>query len=85
VTAGQDGGRVWEVVTRREIAARRAAYLAAMSASLHPMAVLRCDRHLEDAADDDAVLQHVVVVIAHWPDGHEREVRLRISGTMAPN
>ena len=27
-----------------------------------PGAILRCDRHLENAAHDDAILQHVVVV-----------------------
>src|SRR5262245_13668354 len=34
----------------------------------HPRAALRRNRHLEDAADDDAVLQHVVVllVVADW-------------------
>jgi hypothetical protein len=29
----------------------------------HPMAVLRRDRHLEDAADDDTIVQHIKAVL----------------------
>ena len=33
----------------------------------------------EDAADDDAVLEHVVVVTLHWPEEREAFGRLSIS------
>jgi hypothetical protein len=35
-----------------------------VSARPHPRTVLRCDWHFEDAADHDAVFEHVVVIIA---------------------
>jgi hypothetical protein len=41
----------------------RAAYLAVVTARPHPRLVLWRNRHLENAADDDAVLHHVVVVL----------------------
>jgi hypothetical protein len=51
-------------LARRLIAMRGAADVAVVAARPHPMMVLRRDRHLEDAADDDAVLDHVKVVLS---------------------
>jgi hypothetical protein len=39
-----------------------AADLAVVAARPHPWAVRRRDRHLEDAADDDAVLEDAVIL-----------------------
>jgi len=36
----------------------------------------------EDAADDDAVLQHSDCSSRHWPNGREKDARWRISGVM---
>ena len=47
----------------RLVAVGRAAYLAVVAARPHRGAIRRCNRHLEDAADDHAILQHVVVVL----------------------
>jgi hypothetical protein len=38
--------------------------LAVVTARPHPGSVRRCNRHPENAADDHAVLEHVVVVVA---------------------
>jgi len=59
---------------RRLIPMRGPAYLAIMTARPHPGPILRRDRHLEDAADHDAILQHVVIVVAP-PAGQARVVR----------
>jgi hypothetical protein len=43
----------------------RAAYLVVMTARPHPRAVLRPDSVKEEnAADDNAVVEHVVIVVA---------------------
>jgi hypothetical protein len=38
----------------------------------------------EDPPDHCALTNHVVVVVAHWPDGRETFARLRISGDIVP-
>jgi hypothetical protein len=59
---------------------RGALDVAIVTARPHPGAVLRGDWHLEDAADHDAVLQHVVVVIAPFAGRARGRCALRISG-----
>jgi hypothetical protein len=48
----------------------RAANVAVMPARPHPGAALRSDSvEAEDAADDNAVFQHIVIVVAPLPRG----------------
>jgi hypothetical protein len=49
---------------RAHLSVRGAAYVAVVSARPHPGPILRCDLLLGNAPDHDAVLQHVVVVVA---------------------
>jgi hypothetical protein len=43
------------------VVVRRAAYLAVVTARLHPGAILWCGRRYEDAPDDGAVFKHAVI------------------------
>src|SRR5262245_52539704 len=48
---------------RRLVAVGGTADVSVVAASPHPGVILRRDRHLEDTADDNAVLEHVEVVL----------------------
>src|SRR5262245_54727471 len=43
---------------------RCAVFVIAVGQRPHPRTALRCGRHLEDAADDSAAFDHVVIIIA---------------------
>jgi hypothetical protein len=62
------GERRHRRLARRLIAVRRAAYVTIVAARPHPMPVFRRDRHLEDAADDDTIVQHVKAVLLRRGD-----------------
>jgi hypothetical protein len=53
---------------RRLVAVCRAAYVTIVAARPHLMPVFRRDRHLEDAADDDTIVQHVKAVLLRRGD-----------------
>jgi hypothetical protein len=62
-------------LARRLIAVRGAADVAVVAARPHPLSTLRrCGRH-EDAADNGAVLQHVVVVLAPFDRTSAKSMR----------
>src|SRR5262245_65574474 len=67
------------LLARGRIAVRRALDLAVVAARPHPGAILRRSRRQEDAADDDAILQDIIVIIAPQPYEREADPRLRIS------
>jgi hypothetical protein len=49
--------------TRQLVTVRRTPVVAVVAAGPHPGTILRRNGHLEDAADSDAILQHVIVVL----------------------
>src|SRR5262245_47862454 len=52
-------------LARRLVAMRRRAVLAVAKAQRpHPRRALRCRVHLHDAADDDGICEHIIIVIA---------------------
>src|SRR5262245_3847524 len=63
----------------RLIAVCRAFDVAVVAARPHPGAIPRRSRRQEDAADDDAILQDIIVIIAPQPYEREADPRLRIS------
>ena len=58
---------------------RRAVLVLAESERPHPRRAYRRGVHLHDAANDDAIGMHVVIVIVPLADGREADARFRIS------